>query len=334
MPLCALVCALLPRPARAVRDAEADLPRGLRVLLVVLDLVAGALPPLYRGDDRAPRPRRREPGHRARQQRRLPAAVLPARPACRCSAIEPTANTAQVAIDKGIPTRVEFFGVETARAVAAGDAGRSAARQQRPRPRARHQRLRRRHEDRARPAATITMEFPHLLKLIELNQWDTIYHEHYSYLSFGTVARVFAAHGLRLFDVEELPTHGGSLRIFACHDDDARRADRRARASCSSASGPPVWRTCRLPRLRRARRRRQAPDRRVPHRASRTAGNCDRRLRRAGEGQHAAELLRRRARVHRLHVRRQPAQAAPLCRARTSRSSRPTRSASASPTSC
>ncbi len=64
------------------------------------------------------------------------------------------------------------------------------------------------------------MEFPHLLKLIELNQWDTIYHEHFSYLSFSTVERVFAAHGLRLFDVEELPTHGGSLRIFACHDDD------------------------------------------------------------------------------------------------------------------
>jgi hypothetical protein len=63
------------------------------------------------------------------------------------------------------------------------------------------------------------MEFPHLLKLIELNQWDTIYHEHYSYLSFGTVGRVFAAHGLRLFDVEELATHGGSLRIYACHDE-------------------------------------------------------------------------------------------------------------------
>jgi hypothetical protein len=72
------------------------------------------------------------------------------------------------------------------------------------------------------PGGTITMEFPHLLRLIECNQWDTIYHEHYSYLSFGTVSRVFAAHGLRLFDVSELPTHGGSLRIFACHDDDER----------------------------------------------------------------------------------------------------------------
>jgi len=133
--------------------------------------------------------------------------------------VEPTANTAQVAIDKGIPTRVDFWGVETAGAVAAETqadlllgnnvlahvpdindfvAGMTLA---------------------LKPEGVITMEFPHLLKLIELNQWDTIYHEHYSYLSFGTVGRVFAAHGLRLFDVQELPTHGGSLRIFACHDD-------------------------------------------------------------------------------------------------------------------
>ncbi|HTN26035.1 MAG TPA: class I SAM-dependent methyltransferase [Solirubrobacteraceae bacterium] len=135
--------------------------------------------------------------------------------------IEPTANTAQVAIDKGIRTRVNFWGVETARAVAAETqadlllgnnvlahvpdindfvAGMKLA---------------------LKPGGVITMEFPHLLKLIELNQWDTIYHEHFSYLSFATVARVFAAHGLRLFDVQELPTHGGSLRIFACHDEEA-----------------------------------------------------------------------------------------------------------------
>jgi SAM-dependent methyltransferase len=135
--------------------------------------------------------------------------------------IEPTANTAQVAIDKGIPTRVDFWGVDTAQTVAAETqadlllgnnvlahvpdindfvAGMKLA---------------------LKPGGVITMEFPHLLKLIELNQWDTIYHEHFSYLSFGTVGRVFAAHGLRLFDVEELPTHGGSLRIFACHDADS-----------------------------------------------------------------------------------------------------------------
>ena len=62
-----------------------------------------------------------------------------------------------------------------------------------------------------------TLEFPHLMRLIEQGQFDTIYHEHFSYFSFLTAERVFAAHGLRLFDVEALPTHGGSLRIYACH---------------------------------------------------------------------------------------------------------------------
>ncbi len=65
------------------------------------------------------------------------------------------------------------------------------------------------------------MEFPHLYRLMEGNQFDTIYHEHFSYFSFLTVRKVFAAHGLTHFDVEELATHGGSLRIYACH---ARRA--------------------------------------------------------------------------------------------------------------
>ena len=136
--------------------------------------------------------------------------------------VEPTANTARVALGKGIPTRIEFWGRRTAQAVAAETgadlllgnnvlahvpdindfvAGIKIA---------------------LKEGGTITMEFPHLLKLIELNQWDTIYHEHFSYLSFGTVERVFEAHGLRLFDVEELPTHGGSLRIFGCHADDPR----------------------------------------------------------------------------------------------------------------
>lgn len=136
--------------------------------------------------------------------------------------VEPTRNTAQVALEKGIPTRVEFWGERTARAIAEETqadlllgnnvlahvpdindfvAGMKIA---------------------LKPGGTITIEFPHLLKLVELNQWDTIYHEHYSYLSFATVGRVFAAHGLRLFDVEQIPTHGGSLRIFGCHDDDPR----------------------------------------------------------------------------------------------------------------
>ena len=71
----------------------------------------------------------------------------------------------------------------------------------------------------------VTFEFPHLMRLIEHNQFDTIYHEHFSYFSFTTVRRILAAHGLRVFDVRELPTHGGSLRVYACHDSDAARPE-------------------------------------------------------------------------------------------------------------
>jgi 2-polyprenyl-3-methyl-5-hydroxy-6-metoxy-1,4-benzoquinol methylase len=73
------------------------------------------------------------------------------------------------------------------------------------------------------PGGVITMEFPHLIRLMNENQFDTIYHEHFSYLSFYFVEKVFAAHGLMLFDVEELPTHGGSLRIYARHAEDATK---------------------------------------------------------------------------------------------------------------
>jgi len=69
-----------------------------------------------------------------------------------------------------------------------------------------------------KPEGTLTLEFPHLLRLMTLNQFDTIYHEHFSYLSFLTVERIFAKHGITLVDVEELPTHGGSLRIYGRHD--------------------------------------------------------------------------------------------------------------------
>jgi len=68
-----------------------------------------------------------------------------------------------------------------------------------------------------RPDGVITLEFPHLLRLLEENQFDTIYHEHFSYFSLSVAERIFAAHGLTLFDVEELSTHGGSLRIYARH---------------------------------------------------------------------------------------------------------------------
>lgn len=73
-----------------------------------------------------------------------------------------------------------------------------------------------------KPGGVITMEFPHLLQLIEHNQFDTIYHEHFSYLSFISVDHIFRHFGLQLFDVQELPTHGGSLRIYAKHEDDPR----------------------------------------------------------------------------------------------------------------
>jgi SAM-dependent methyltransferase len=147
--------------------------------------------------------------------------------------IEPAANVAKVALQKGIPTLVEFFG----RATASSLAGESAA-------------------DLLlgnnvlahvpdlndfvagmkillKPGGVITMEFPHLMRLVEDNQWDTIYHEHFSYFSFLTVARVFEAHGLRLFDVEELPTHGGSLRVYGCHADDAQKPDSEAAGELS-----------------------------------------------------------------------------------------------------
>jgi hypothetical protein len=79
-----------------------------------------------------------------------------------------------------------------------------------------------------KPGGLITMEFPHLMRLIEGNQFDTIYHEHFSYFSFSSAEQIFRAHGINLFDVEELPTHGGSLRIYGCHADDETRPTTKA----------------------------------------------------------------------------------------------------------
>ncbi|MDJ0630921.1 MAG: class I SAM-dependent methyltransferase [Rhodobacter sp.] len=88
------------------------------------------------------------------------------------------------------------------------------------------------------PGGVITFEFPHLLKLIEFNQFDTIYHEHFSYLALGSVETVFGAFGLKLFDVEEVPTHGGSLRIFATHaeNDALAETDRLAALRATEAA--------------------------------------------------------------------------------------------------
>jgi hypothetical protein len=135
--------------------------------------------------------------------------------------IEPAANVAKVAVQRGVPTLVKFFGRETARQLVEDGtqadlllgnnvlaqvpdvndfvAGLKIA---------------------LAPKGAITIEFPHLMQLVANNQFDTIYHEHFSYFSWVSAERIFAAHGLVLYDVEELPTHGGSLRIYARHAED------------------------------------------------------------------------------------------------------------------
>ncbi|MEC4684618.1 MAG: class I SAM-dependent methyltransferase [Nitrospirota bacterium] len=140
-----------------------------------------------------------------------------------CLGIEPTTSTAEAAEKIGVPVLRRFFGKQLALELAdegkqadliIGNnvyahvpdindftAGLKAA---------------------LKPGGTITLEFPHLMRLIEDVQFDTVYHEHYSYLSLSTVDRIFAAAGLRIFDVEELLTHGGSLRVYGCHADDTR----------------------------------------------------------------------------------------------------------------
>jgi SAM-dependent methyltransferase len=138
--------------------------------------------------------------------------------------IEPAANCARAAEQKGVRTRVAFFGArfadELAREGAQADLllGNNVLAHV-PKLNDFVQGLKRL----LAPHGVVTMEFPHLLNLIGQNQFDTIYHEHFSYLSFLTVEKVFASHGLVLFDVTEIPTHGGSLRIFARHAEDASK---------------------------------------------------------------------------------------------------------------
>ena len=134
--------------------------------------------------------------------------------------VEPAANVARVAEEKGIKTEVAFFGIETAtRLVSQGAKANLIAA----------------NNVMAHvpdindfiagfkiilaEQGILTIEFPHLLNLISCIQFDTIYHEHYSYLSLLTVEKILKAHGLNVFDVEELPTHGGSLRVYACHSE-------------------------------------------------------------------------------------------------------------------
>ncbi|MFN6528750.1 class I SAM-dependent methyltransferase [Nostoc sp. ChiSLP03a] len=138
--------------------------------------------------------------------------------------IEPAANVAEVAIQKGIPTIVKFFGQETAKEQVAK--GKQADLLLGNNVLAHTPYLNdfvKGMKIILKPHGVITMEFPHLMRLIEENQFDTIYHEHFSYFSFLTVDKIFAAHGLTIFDVEELTTHGGSLRIYARHKEDSSK---------------------------------------------------------------------------------------------------------------
>ena len=138
--------------------------------------------------------------------------------------IEPAANIAEVAIKKGIPTVVKFFGKETAKEQVAK--GKQADLLLGNNVLAHTPYLNdfvKGMKIILKQHGAITMEFPHLMRLIEENQFDTIYHEHFSYFSFTTVEKVFAAHGLTIFDVEELSTHGGSLRIYERHTEDASK---------------------------------------------------------------------------------------------------------------
>lgn len=139
--------------------------------------------------------------------------------------IEPAANVAAVATAKGIPTIVKFFGEKTARELVAE--GKQADLLLGNNVLAHVPDINdfvRGMKVLLKPRGVITMEFPHLMRLMEENQFDTIYHEHFSYLSFLTVRKIFAAHGLSLFDVDEIPTHGGSLRIYARHREDSSRS--------------------------------------------------------------------------------------------------------------
>lgn len=136
--------------------------------------------------------------------------------------IEPAENVARVARDSGIPTISQFFGVTAAQKLVAQ--GKKADLLLGNNVLAHVPDINDFVEGMKimlKPDGIITMEFPHLLQLIKQNQFDTIYHEHYSYLSLMTVSTIFEQHGLSIFDVQELTTHGGSLRVYACHKENA-----------------------------------------------------------------------------------------------------------------
>jgi SAM-dependent methyltransferase len=135
--------------------------------------------------------------------------------------IEPAANVAKLAVDKGVPTLVRFFGTQVAKELAAERGGADLVvgnnvLAQVPDLNDFVEGL----KILLKPSGVLTLEFPHLLRLIERNEFDTIYHEHFSYFSLLTTVRILKAHGMKLFDVEELSTHGGSLRVYASRAED------------------------------------------------------------------------------------------------------------------
>ena len=136
--------------------------------------------------------------------------------------IEPAANVAKVAVQKGVPTLVQFFGAQLAKQLAAEGRGADLVLgnnvlAQVPDLNDFVEGL----KILLKPHGVLTLEFPHLLRLIEHNEFDTIYHEHFSYFSLLTTMHILEAHGLKVFDVDELPTHGGSLRVYACRAEDS-----------------------------------------------------------------------------------------------------------------
>jgi SAM-dependent methyltransferase len=142
--------------------------------------------------------------------------------------IEPAANVAKVAVEKGVPTLVRFFGTELAKELASE--GRCADLVLGNNVLAQVPDLNDFVEGLKvllKPQGVLTLEFPHLLRLIERNEFDTIYHEHFSYFSMLTTSRILVSHGLKVFDVEELATHGGSLRVYACRQEDETREAKR-----------------------------------------------------------------------------------------------------------
>ena len=134
--------------------------------------------------------------------------------------VEPARNVAAVAVERGVATRVAFFGEETAQALLREGPSADLIIGNNVLSQAPHlndfvaglKTL-------LSPSGTITVEFPHLMQLLEANLFDTIYHEHFSYFSLLTAERVFAAHGLALVDLDEIATHGGSLRLYLEHDE-------------------------------------------------------------------------------------------------------------------